>query len=90
MWVAPREAAPTQTCCESGQRTKKPLGQRWHELPDERRFSRDENAARVLLGYALRAGKEELRGREPAPRGGGSMELPVKRESPFQAHAWAA
>lgn len=90
VWVEPREAAPTQTCCESGQRTKKPLGQRWHELPDGRRLSRDENAARVLLGYALRAGKENPRGREPAQRGGGSLEPPMKRETPFQAHAWAA
>lgn len=80
--VDPRVAAPTQTCHQSGKRTKKPLGQRWHELPDGGRMGRDENAARVLLQYAM--------GREPTQQGGGSLEPPANCETPFQAHAWAA
>lgn len=44
---------PSQTCHVSGRVVKKPLSQRWHELPNGQRIGRDENAARVILQLSL-------------------------------------
>jgi len=64
MEVDPRKVKPSQTCSGCGHREKKPLSQRWHHCPKCGLFlSRDENAARVILNWAL---YQRVTGREPA------------------------
>ncbi|PKL75730.1 MAG: hypothetical protein CVV27_13895, partial [Candidatus Melainabacteria bacterium HGW-Melainabacteria-1] len=58
---------PSQTCSGCGHREKKPLSQRWHQCQQcGLRLSRDENAARVILNWAL---YQRVTGREPASCG---------------------
>ncbi|PKL75331.1 MAG: hypothetical protein CVV27_15895, partial [Candidatus Melainabacteria bacterium HGW-Melainabacteria-1] len=65
--IAPRKVKPSQTCSGCGHREKKPLSQRWHHCQHcGLSLSRDENAARVILNWAL---TKTATGREPAPCG---------------------
>lgn len=72
--VSTRKVKPSQTCNSCGRQEKKPLQQRKHNCPCGTQLSRDENAARVILNWAM--------GREPALCGGGVLTLPVKHETP--------
>lgn len=51
--VDPRKHKPSQTDSVSGEVRKKKLSERWHTLPDGSVISRDLNAARNLLNFAL-------------------------------------
>lgn len=51
--VDPRKHKPSQTDSVSGVVRKKKLSERWHTLPDGSVISRDLNAARNLLNFAL-------------------------------------
>lgn len=62
--IDPRKVKPSQTCSGCGHREKKPLSQRWHHCQHcGLHISRDENAARVILNWAL---YQTPTGREPA------------------------
>jgi putative transposase len=74
--VSPRRWAPSQTCHACGRRAKKALSVREHRCECGAACSRDENAARVLIG---------LLGREPALCGGASLDSPLKQETPSVA-----
>ncbi|HSW69972.1 MAG TPA: transposase [Gammaproteobacteria bacterium] len=56
VWVdiPTREVKPTQTCYRCGIQKKKALFERWHECDCGANCSRDENAARVILNWALK------------------------------------
>ena len=60
--VDTRKLKPSQRCHRCGRLEKKPLSHRWHECRCGASCSRDENAARVLLVWAV----EQIGGREPA------------------------
>lgn len=51
--VPTREVKPSQTCHRCGVQKKKTLSERWHQCPCQASCSRDENAARVMLNWAL-------------------------------------
>jgi putative transposase len=51
--IPTREAKPTQTCHGCGRQAKKSLGERMHECICGVYCTRDENAARVILNWAL-------------------------------------
>ncbi len=51
--IATRAVKPSQTCHGCGRQEKKPLSQRWHTCVCGVSCSRDENAARVILNWAL-------------------------------------
>jgi len=51
--IRTREAKPTQTCHKCGRIEKKHLRQRMHNCPCGANYTRDENAARVILNWAL-------------------------------------
>lgn len=51
--VPTREVKPSQTCHRCGVQKKKTLSERWHQCRCETHCSRDENAARVMLNWAL-------------------------------------
>ena len=72
--VPTRKVKPSQTCSGCGRREKKPLKQREHSCPCGTPLSRDENAARVILNWAM--------GRESAQCGGKPLGKPVKHETP--------
>jgi len=55
-------AKPSQTCCGCGNQAKKPLSERHHVCSCGLTLSRDQNAARVILNWAL----ESTKGRESA------------------------
>lgn len=63
--VNPRQHKPTQTDSVSGVVRKKPLSDRWHTLPDGSIISRDLNAARNLLKFAV--AHAAASGGEPPP-----------------------
>jgi putative transposase len=75
--VPTRQVKPTQTCHGCGRQEKKPLSQRWHSCVCGVSCSRDENAAKVILNWALfgSASGQEL------SRCGGAL-APVKQETP--------
>lgn len=76
--IAPRKVKPSQTCSGCGHQEKKPLSQRWHHCQHcGLSLSRDENAARVILNWAL---TKTATGREPAPCGAESSAM--KHETP--------
>jgi len=75
--VPTRKVKPSQTCNGCGKQQKKALHERKHECPCGARLSRDENAARVILNWAL----DNVKGREPALCGGGTLVLPAKHET---------
>jgi putative transposase len=79
--VPTRTVKPSQTCSVCGRQAKKSLDERIHACPCGLRCGRDENAARVMLNWALSAC-----GREPAACGVGSsgassgrVKLPAKK-----------
>jgi putative transposase len=55
IWVEipTRKVKPSQTCHRCTYQTKKLLSERWHVCPCGADCSRDENAARVILNWAL-------------------------------------
>jgi putative transposase len=55
IWVdiPTREVKPSQTCYRCGIQRKKSLSERWHRCDCGANCSRDENAARVILNWAL-------------------------------------
>jgi putative transposase len=75
--VPTREVKPTQTCHGCGRQEKKSLFQRFHDCKCGVSCSRDENAAKVILNWALfgNATGQEL------SRCGGAL-APVKQETP--------
>ena len=67
--LSPRTIKPTQTCAVCGRQEKKLLSQRQHVCPCGSVCGRDENAARVLLQWALHGkapGSERARCGEPS------------------------
>jgi putative transposase len=60
--VPTRKVKPSQTCSGCGNQAKKPLSERQHTCPCGLTLSRDQNAARVILNWAL----ESFKGRESA------------------------
>jgi len=56
IWVEipTREVRPSQTCHGCGIQVKKLLSERWHQCDCGTSCDRDENAARVILNWALR------------------------------------
>ncbi|GAB6068894.1 RNA-guided endonuclease TnpB family protein [Methylothermus subterraneus] len=87
----PRQLKPSQRCHRCGRQEKKPLSQRWHDCPCGVSCSRDENAARVLMGWVM----ERIGGREPAEAWRevdlslpGEPALPWKRETPAIPLGW--
>lgn len=81
--VPTRKVKPSQTCSGCGKQEKKALQQRRHECPCGTRLSRDENAARVILNWAL----DKLKGRESALCGEIALAVSVKHETPTIASA---
>ena len=75
-----RQIKPSQTCHLCGRQRKKSLAERHHRCECGVCCSRDENAARVLLEFGLRAA-----GREPTMCGGGAVGPPAKHETPARA-----
>jgi putative transposase len=52
--IPTREVKPSQTCYRCGIQKKKLLSERWHRCDCGANCSRDENAARVILNWALK------------------------------------
>ncbi len=76
--VPTQTVKPSQTCSGCGRQEKKTLAERTHRCACGTVLGRDENAARVMLNWALRAS-----GREPARWGGVAQPgLPVNHETP--------
>ena len=76
--VPTRKLKPSQTCSGCGERQKKALHQRTHECPCGTRLSRDENAARVILNWAL----DSIKGRGSALCGEIALAVSAKHETP--------
>jgi len=77
--IPTRQAKPSQTCSGCGQRQKKALSERKHScLACGLILSRDENAARVILNWAL---KRIEKGGEPARCGENPLGFSVKHET---------
>lgn len=74
--VPTRKVKPSQTCSGCGNQAKKPLSERQHACPCGLTLSRDQNAARVILNWAL----ESIKGRESALCGEKSFS--AKHETP--------
>lgn len=75
-----RKVKPSQTCHCCGRQEKKTLATRKHICPDcGIRCGRDENAAKVILNWALFG---NATGREPAGCGGEALAFPMKQETP--------
>jgi putative transposase len=71
---------PTQTCHGCGRQEKKELWQRMHECPCGVYCTRDENAAMVILNWALYG---NATGQELARCGEVALAASVKHETPF-------
>ncbi len=69
---------PSQTCHMCGRQEKKSLATRWHSCPCGFFCSRDENAAKVILHWALFG---RANGWEPARCGGETLVFPMKHET---------
>ncbi|HTP29022.1 MAG TPA: zinc ribbon domain-containing protein [Anaeromyxobacteraceae bacterium] len=67
----------SQTCSACGRQERKPLAQQVHRCACGTVLGRDENAARVMLNWALSAS-----GREPARCGATTEAVPSKHETP--------
>jgi putative transposase len=52
--IPTREVKPSQTCYQCGIQKKKLLSERWHRCDCGANCNRDENAARVILNWALK------------------------------------
>jgi len=74
-----RKVKPSQTCHGCGRQAKKSLAIRKHVCECGMSAGRDENAARVILNWALHG---NATGREPACCGGGALAFPAKQETP--------
>ena len=74
--VPTRKVKPSQTCSGCGRQAKKALSERQHTCSCGLTLSRDQNAARVLLNWAL----ESIKGRESALCGEKSFS--AKHETP--------
>lgn len=74
--VPTRKVKPSQTCSACGRREKKTLAERVHSCPCGLVCGRDENAARVMLNWAL------ARLKQPENPAGveGAVTRPLKRE----------
>lgn len=82
--IPTRKVKPSQTCSGCGQRQKKALSERKHSCSVcGLLLSRDENAARVILNWALNS----LKGREPALCGAKALAFAAKHETPAKASA---
>jgi putative transposase len=85
---SPRQLKPSQTCYACGRQEKKPLSIREHVCPCGVRCGRDENAARVLVHWALignAPGSERTRCGEPSAGLDHTIETQLsseKQESP--------
>jgi putative transposase len=77
--VPTRRVKPSQTCHLCGRQAKKPLSERVHKCVCGAYCGRDENAARVMLNWAI-----DALGREPA-RCGAQMSCALKHETPSAA-----
>lgn len=73
-----RKAKPSQTCHCCGRQEKKELSTRIHTCLCGVVCSRDENAAKVILNWAL---FENATGREATSCGGETLVFPVKQET---------
>lgn len=86
--LSPRKLKPSQTCYACGRQEKKLLSAREHVCPCGIRCSRDENAARVLVYWALigkTSGSERTRCGEPSAGLAHTIETQLrseKQESP--------
>lgn len=74
--VPTKRVKPSQTCAACGRQEKKPLAMRVHRCSCGFIAGRDENAAWVMLNWALRAS-----GREPARCGENALAFPMKHET---------
>jgi len=80
IWVdiPTREVKPSQTCHQCGTQKKKLLSERWHQCECGANCSRDENAARVILNWALK----QVSGQELASMGSRSCFTAMNHETP--------
>lgn len=77
--VPTKQVKPSQTCSGCGQQAKKDLAERTHRCECGLALGRDENAARVMLNWALSG---RATGWEPSGRGGAGLPAPVNCETP--------
>jgi putative transposase len=80
--VPTREVKPTQTCHKCGKQEKKPLFMRVHSCDCGTSCSRDENAAKVILHWALYG---NATGQELPRCGGVALVAPMNQETPTTA-----
>ena len=73
-----RKVKPSQTCHGCGRQEKKGLATRIHVCTCGIACTRDENAVKVILNWALFA---NATGREPASCGGEVLLSPMKQET---------
>ena len=89
--VPTRTVKPSQTCSQCGRQAKKGLTERIHQCPCGLVCGRDENAARVMLNWALRSTGQELARRGAVSAGSqdalGTKLIAMKRETPTIALA---
>jgi putative transposase len=80
IWVdiPTREVKPSQTCYRCSVQKKKTLFERWHKCDCGASCSRDENAARVILNWALKW----VSGQEPAQMGSRRSFTALNHETP--------
>jgi putative transposase len=77
--VPTREVKPTQTCHKCGKQEKKALFMRVHGCDCGASCSRDENAAKVILHWALYG---NATGQELSSCGGAALVAPMNQETP--------
>lgn len=77
--IPTREVKPSQTCHRCGVQKKKTLSERRHLCPCGADCSRDENAARVMLNWALFG---NVTGQELAEVWSGRSFAAMKQETP--------
>lgn len=81
VWVEipTQKVKPSQTCSRCGRQRKKPLSERTHSCECGLTLGRDENAARVMLNWAL---TRSPAGQELSGCGVGSLDPASKHETP--------
>jgi len=77
--IPTRQVKPSQTCHACGRQEKKPLTQRKHDCGCGAHCTRDENAAKVILNWALVA---NATGQELARCGEVALAASMKHETP--------
>lgn len=80
--VPTRQVKPSQTCHRCGAQRKKSLNERRHVCPCGTNCGRDENAARVMLNWALTGKPAVESGQELAEVWSGSRFAAMKHETP--------